>query len=111
MKDRRNLYVLSVEEPGCLTESMSFMFEMSFVEGNRICKKITTSNGEIYYVDLENGKKYYLTDEFGSYRVEEGTMVPITDYYNFLGMLKKNNYENKDVVNNKVKKLRKMKKI
>ena len=109
MKDRKNLYVLSVEEPGCLTESMSFMFEMSFVERNRICKKIITSEGKIYFVDLENGKKYYLTDEFGSYRVED--MVPITDYYNFLGILKKNDYENREVINKKVKKLRKMKKI
>ena len=109
MKDRKNLYVLAVEELGFFNESMSFMFEMSFVERNRICKKMINQNGQIYYVDLENGKKYYLSDEFGSYRVED--MVPITDYYNFLGILKKNDYENREVINKKVKKLRKMRKI
>ena len=109
--NRKNLYVLDVERAMSFTESKTFVFADCFTLCDRICRKEITKEGNVFYSDLESGEKYFVTDNFLDDEIVSETIVPLTDYYNFLGFPKKNVYENREVVNSKVKQLRKMKKI
>lgn len=73
---------------------------------NCICKKIETqTNKENCYQILENNKKVYESNEIGVDRIEDKP-IPLSEYYNFLGMKKANNHENKEEVYEAVKKLK-----
>ena len=80
--------------------------EKYFLLESRICRK--TERG---YIDIETKRVYSEQQEKGIDRIDESTLTPLNDYFNVLGLKKKNNYDNKDIVYSKVKHLKSQRKI
>ena len=73
---------------------------------SRILKKVV--NG---YMDVQTRVVYTDIDKKGVSRIDNGSIVSLSEYYNFLGFKKKNNYDNKEVVYQNVKHLKSQRKI
>ncbi len=111
IKNLSNLYVLEVMEPMSILENQTFQLEESMIRPNCICQKEYTKEPESLYRDLERNKIYSLKDILETDRKDNTAIVPLSDYYNFLGIRKRNNYLNQEIVHKKVKTLKKQRKI
>ena len=72
----------------------------------RICRKSPSG-----YIDLETNRHYSDKQQLGIDRVDKNSIVSLNEYYNCLGFKKKNDHENKEEVYQKVRKLKKQRKI
>ncbi len=105
----KNLVVADIAIPYELIKVNSTSVEKAIIRDCVICKE--EKNG---YIDLETNKYYHKFNEnnkVGNERILPDSIIPLTEYYNFLGMKKNNNHENKNKVYSKVDKLKKMGKI
>lgn len=95
--DIKNLVVVNLISP---TEIMSSMETSTLLEC-RICRKEMGG-----YRDLETDR--YYSDEFrlGVKRIQKGTLVPFSKYYNVLGIKRLRSPKNRKEVHQKVKILR-----
>lgn len=98
----KDLVVADLVEPMATMESKSCSMEESCILECRICRKEKQG-----YIDLKTSKRFSKKQELGYCRVEEKTVTPLSDYYNRLGMKKKNNHKNKEKVYKRVKELKK----
>lgn len=87
----------------------SYLFgdvEKCFLLESRICRK--TKKG---YVDIETQAFYSDEQKKGIDRIVEDTLTPLNNYFNILGLKKKNRYANQNEVYQKVKHLKSQRKI
>ena len=100
----KNLYVVDVIKPMSLMGSLACQMEDACVSKNHICEKLELDD-DVFFVDVENDKKYYQTCNLGVERVEYDE-IPLSDYFYRIGLKKKNNHHNKQKVYEKVKHLK-----
>lgn len=98
----KNLVVTDLINPMTIMSFGHGGMEESEILTCRICRK--EKDG---YIDLESNNTFSEKQEFGYKRVDEETVTPLSDYYNFFGMKKKNKHQNKKEVYQKVKTLKK----
>lgn len=94
-----NLYVANVIFPTGLTMHN---------ELKTVKTKIVSKEGDKYR-DLVSGSYYTVRSIVGTIRI--CGLTPLSDYYNVLGLKKKNNHRNQEIVYEKVRILRKEKKL
>lgn len=87
----KNNYVVKIFVP---TEH-TLKTECGFID-TKLCKK----NSQYEFADLDNGKTYCYRDEIGYTKVIDD--VPLSEYYYKIGLRKKNNYRDKDIVHDLV---------
>lgn len=97
-----NLYVTNLIIPSYYIGDV----EKFFLLESRICRK--TKKG---YIDVETQAFYSAKQTQGIDRIDENTLVPLNDYYNCLGLKKKNRYTNQNEVYQKIKHLKSERKI
>ncbi|MBE6157771.1 MAG: hypothetical protein E7160_03145 [Firmicutes bacterium] len=95
----KNLVVADIIYPTTITRTT----EMCNVKTNNILKKL--DNG--LYENVENGKHYRTIHRRGFSRIDEDSIIPLSDYYYKIGLKKKNDHKNKENVYKKVKELKK----
>lgn len=103
---RNGLYVLNVEEPMSVYGTSNRVIEEVITKNDCICKVDIKDNQVLGYQEIETGARYGLVDELGCARVEHGSIVSLSEYYNIFGFPKKNDYPNKEIVHSKVKSLK-----
>lgn len=98
----KNLVVVDLINPMTIMSFGNSRMEESEILTCRICRK------EKYgYTDLESNNTFSEKQKYGYKRVDEETITPFSDYYNFFGMKKRNKHQNKKEVYQKVKSLKK----
>lgn len=101
--DIKNLYVVDAIIPTML---IGEKLEEAIILRSRICKKEIVGR-VIKYIDLDSDMSYMEEQKIGYDRIYEGTVKPLSDYYNSLGLKKINNHSNQEDVHKMVKSLRK----
>lgn len=102
----KKFVVADIVKPMSITQIGHSKIVDSYILSCRICRKEVGG-----YTDLESNEKFSKEQDCDIKRVEEATITPLSDYYNFLGMKKKNNHSNKAEVYEKVKRLKQEGKI
>lgn len=97
----KGLVVADLIDPMATMGSGYSMMEEACLLQCRICRE--EKNG---YMDVKSGRKFGEKQILGCRRVEENTVVPLSDYYHILGIRKRNNHQNKEEVWQKVKELK-----
>lgn len=101
----KNLVVADIIDPLCITNH----WEDSIILQNRICEKVNIKDSN--YKDLKTGKIHGTKTKIGITRIDKTSIVPLSDYYYSIGLKKKNSHDNKKEVYQKVKQLKKERKI
>ena len=78
--------------------------ESNGIEANRILEDY---NNE-YYMDLEDKTMYRSNAVRQNNVVDKASLVPLSDYYYKIGIQKPNSHKNKQIVYEKVKKIKKV---
>lgn len=98
--DTKNNYVVKIFVP---TE-FTLTTECGFTE-TKLCKK----NGQNSFIDLDSNKSYSYREEIGYIKVVKER--PLSEYYYKIGLRKKNNYQDKDVVHELVQRAKTKRKL
>lgn len=91
--DTKNNYIVKILIP---TE-FTLTTECGYVE-----TKLCTKDGQQNFIDLDSGKTYTYRDDIGYIKVIND--VALSEYYYKIGLRKKNNYRDKDLVHELVQK-------
>lgn len=111
IRDLKSLYVLNVIEPTVVFIGDSLKNEETEILKNRICRKEISEEQKVIYRDLEMNNIYEVSNQIGNVRVEENSIVPLSYYYNILGIPNINFSNNTTNVRFKVKKLKKQNRL
>ena len=99
----KNLIVADVMYPKLINETTEEYTKIP----NCILRKL--ENHLDMYENLETGTKHRLIKRRGFKYIDDGSVKPLSDYYYRIGLKKKNNHENKEIVYQKVKTLKEQK--